>query len=431
MLRTKAVPRSLLTLLALAASTLWLGGCLEEPGVGRAAAPSQANAPGPVMGSALSNQALNKKVAIVEALLDGRIDAAEAARRIDAEFGDLPPEEQEKRVASLREALEEAGKLKQGRPVLQGPKRDMVLARLYFSERRFIEAAMLLSRVLDEDPRFPTARNLLARCFYFLGNPDRTIAELEFILNDPRQGRDVGERLDALFLIGAAVVEQPGTGRENLEKGLWAWETYLKEAPESPQRAQVEEGLEEIRAGLRGEGRLAEVPIVQRQATVQGGQNVMGGAASFDQPAPSGPAGADGNRPPPERVRNLPADASPFMRAVATGLDALDMGNLAAAEQELLKANELNPNQAEVLVGLGRVYVQTGRIQESLRAFGEAIKLYPSYMPAWHYNGMAHMMSGDGRQAAESWEHIMKTDPAYAQQYSLDKRAEVARRMAR
>lgn len=431
MLRTKAAPRSSTALVAAVASVLWISGCLKEPGVGRAAAPSQANAPGPVMGSAVTNQALTKKVAILEALLDGKIDAAEAARKIDEEFRDLPPEEQEKRVGALREALAEAGNLKKGRPVLQGPQRDMVLARLYFSERRFIEAATLLSRILDQDPRFPTARNLLARCFYFLGNPDRTIAELEFILNDPKQGRDLAERLDALFLIGAAVVEQPGTGRENLEKGLWAWETYLKEAPESPQRDQVEQGLEEIRAGLRGEGRLAEVPIVQRQAAVHGGQNVMGGEASFEQPAPSGPMGADANRPPPERVKNLPEDATPFMRAVAAGLDALDLGNLAVAEQELVKANQLQPNQAEVLVGLGRVYVQTGRIDESLRTFGEAIKLYPTYMPAWHYNGMAHMMSGDGRQAAESWEHIMKTDPAYAQRYSLDKRAEVARRMAR
>lgn len=431
MLNTNAPPRTAGPLAAVVASTLCITGCLEQPGVGRAAAPSQANAPGPVMGSFTSNEELSKKVAILEALLDGKMDAAAAARKIDEQFRDLPVEEQEKRIGSLKEALAEAGEATKGRPMVQGPKRDMVIARLYFSERRFIEAATLLSRILDQDPRFPTARNLLARCFYFLGNPDRTIAELEFILNDPKQSRDVGERLDALFLIGAAVVEQPGTGRENLEKGLWAWESYLKEAPESPQREQVEQGLEEIRAGLRGEGRLAEAPVMQRQAAVHGGQNVMGGEASFEQPAPSGPMGAQGDRPPPERVKNLPADATPYMRAVAAGLDALDMGNIAAAEQELRKANELTPGQAEVLVGLGRVFVQTGRIDEALRTFGEAIKLHPSYMPAWHYNGMAHMMSGDGRQAAESWEHIMKTDPAYAQQFSLDKRAEVARRMAR
>lgn len=418
-------------LAAFVASFFCLTGCLEQPGVGRAAAPSQASAPGPVMGSATTNAELTKKVAILEALLDGKMDAGEAARAIDEQFRDLPAEEQEKRIGALREALAEAGRVTRGKPMVKGPARDMIIARLYFSERRFIEAATLLSRILDQDPRFPTARNLLARCFYFLGNPDRTIAELEFILNDPQQGKDVSERLDALFLIGAAVVEQPGTGRENLEKGLWAWESYLKEAPESPQRAQVEEGLEEIRAGLRGEGRLAEAPVVQRQAAMHGGQNVMGGEASFDQPAPSGPMGPQGNRPPPERVKNLPPDATPYQRAVATGLDALDMGNIAAAEQELKKANELSAGQADVLVGLGRVYVQTGRIDDALRTFGEAIKLHPGYMPAWHYNGMAHMMSGDGRQAAESWEHIMKADPAYAQQYSLDKRAEVARRMAR
>jgi cytochrome c-type biogenesis protein CcmH/NrfG len=82
------------------------------------------------------------------------------------------------------------------------------------------------------------------------------------------------------------------------------------------------------------------------------------------------------------------------------------------------------------MVGLGRVYVQTGRIDQALRTFGEAIKMHPKHMPAWHYNGMAHMMSNDPKQAAESWEHILKVQPDYAKQFSLDRRAAVARKMA-
>ncbi|MFZ9888176.1 MAG: tetratricopeptide repeat protein [Myxococcota bacterium] len=420
--------RPFLAVLVLAASS---AACLEPPSVGRAAAPGESNAGGPIMGSTTSNEALKKKVELLEQLLDGKIDVAAAARSIDEQFRDLPAEEQEQRLGNLRAALADAGQVGGGKAVPPGPVRDMILARLYFSERRFIEAAGLLSRVLDIAPRFPAARNLLARCFYFLGNPDRTLTELEFILNDPEQGRQVDERLDALFLIGATVVDQPGATRENLERGLRAWETYLQEAPSSPQRAQVEQGLEEIRAGLRGEGRLAEAKLVRREATPHSGQNVMGGEASFDQPSPSGPSGGGAERPAPERVKQLPADASPYAKAAAAGLDALDSGDLAGAESQLRAANDLNPNQPEILVGLGRVFVQTRRIDDALRTFGEAIKLHPGYMPAWHYNGMAHMMSGDARQAAESWEQILRQDPAYAQRFSLDKRIEVARRMAR
>lgn len=418
-------------LAALAGLSLLSSGCLESPGVGRAAEPGQARSNAPVMGSSTTNEDLSKKVAILEGLLDGKMDAKAAAKSIDAAFGELPKEEQEKRIASLVQALQEAGQASKGKAMPKGPARDMIIARMYFSERRFVEAATLLSKVLDQDPRFPGARNLLARCFFFLGNPDRTIAELEYILSDPRQSRDVDERLDAFFLIGAAVVEQPGTSQENLEKGRTAWESYLREAPESPQREQVEKGLEDIRAGLRGEGPLAQAAIVKQQAAMAGGQNVMGGSASFDgQPSPGGPMGPPGDGKKPERVKNLPEGATPYQVAVAHGLDAMDLGDLAGAEQKLSEANGLKPRQAEVLVGLGRVYVQTGRYPEALQTFGEAIKLHPGYMPAWHYNGMAHMMSGDPKQAAASWQRILDEDPSYAQQFSLDKRIDVARRMA-
>lgn len=407
-------------------------GCLEQPAVGRAAAPSAADGPGPVMGSATTNAQVKAKVEILEALLDGKIDAMQAAKKIDDAFGSLPADEQAKRLANLKEALAQLpGGIGPSSPMATGPDRDMIVGRLYFSERRFIEAAMRFSRALDVNPVYPGARNLLARCFFFLGNPDRTISELEYILNHPEQGKNLDERLDALFLVGAAVVEQPGTSRANLEKGLRAWETYLQAAPESPQRPQVEEGLELIRAGLRGEGRLAQGPAIQRQGAMAAPQNVMGGDRSFQgQPAPAGPMG-DANRPPPERVKNLPADATPVQRALAEGLDALDLRNLVLAEQKLQEAEALAPKRPESLVGLGRVFVQTGRIDEALRTFGEAIKLHPTYMPAWHYNGMAHMMSNDPAQAAESWEHIVKTDPAYAQQFNLERRLMVARQAAK
>jgi len=418
-------------LVALACGATLVGGCQEAPSIGRAAAPSEARSNAPVMGSTTTNEDLHKKVQIVEQMLDGKIDAMKAAKAIDKEFGSLSPEEQDARVASLKEALQEASGLAKGGKVT-GPKRDMVIARLYFAERRFIEASVLLSKVLDQDPVFPGARNLLARCFYFLGNPDRTIVELEYILNHPQQSLVADERLDALFLVGAAVVEQPGTSRQNLEKGQWAWEQYLKEAPDSPQRPQVEKGLEEIRAGLQGEGRLAQAQIVKKQAAMAGGQNVMGGSASFGGEGAGGGGGPPGGRqgPPPERVKNLPPDATPLMRAIAQGLDTLENGNPAGAEQMLLEAEKIEPQNPEVMVGLGRVYVQTGRIDQALRKFGDTIKLHPKFMPAWHYNGMAHMMSNDPKQAAESWEHILEVDPAYAQQFSLDRRAQVARRMA-
>jgi tetratricopeptide (TPR) repeat protein len=409
---------------------LVVAGCLDQPGVGRAASPGSAPGPAP-WGSATSNDEMQKKVKMLEDILDGRLTLVDLQARVERDYGAMKPEDREKTMAPLKDLLEarqKSGKI--GEKIPPGPDRDMAFAQLYFSERRFIEAGTILSKILDVNPVYPEARNLLARCFFFLGNRDRTLQELEFILQHPEQQKDKDEVLDALFLIGAAVAESPGISREGLEKGKNAWETYLKMAPESPQRANVENGLKEIEAGLRGEGRLAQpLTPVASEGGGQAPRNVMGGSRSFNGPAPMGPGTAGAPAPRESRVAALGADATPYDRALATGLDALESRDLANAEKSLKEANGLKPNQPEVQTALGRVFVQSGRFPDALRTFGEVIKANPNYMPAWHYNGMAHMMSGSPKEAVKSWETILEKDPAYAKQYKLDQRIEVARRM--
>lgn len=410
------------------------GACLEPPGVGRAADPGKAPGPAP-WGSATSNAELETKLKLLNDILDGVVTPENVSARVAKDWPDLTEDQRNRSlqgVTQLLKDLNDSGRA--GKPVEVGPDRDMAIAQLYFSERRFIEASTLLSKILDKAPAYPNARNLLARCFFFLGNRDRTITELEVVLSDPEQQKDKEEVLDALFLMGAAVAETPGMSRENLQKAKGAWETYLKIAPpESPMIAHINKGLPEIEAGLRGEGPLAQ-PLVPIQS--EGGDDgsdargALGGARPSAPGAPGpneGPAGA----PPERRAEKLPPDATPLARAVAEGWDALDVKDLATAEAKLSAAQKLDPKSPEALTGLGRVYVQTGRIDEALRSFGEAIKNNDAYIPAWHYNGMAHMMAGDPQQAVTSWEKIKQADPAYFAKFSLDKRVEVAKRMSR
>lgn len=420
-------------------AVLLASSCLEPPGVGRAADPSKAEGAAP-WGSATSNAEMEKKVQLLADILDGKVVAADMPKRVEKDWPDMKPEERRKALQGLTDLMEDlkaAGK--QGEAIPAGPDRDMAFAQLYFSERRFIEAATLLSKLLDKNPTYPRARNLLARCFFFLQNRDRTLAELEFVLTNPEHQKDRDEVLDALFLMGAAVAETPGMSRDNLEKGMNAWETYLKMAPESPQRPQVERGIEEMRAGLRGEGRLAQALVpINSEASDTPAVNPMGGAK---QPAPMGPSSAGGpggpggpSAPRESRVSQLAANASAEERALAEGLDALEAKDLTTAEAKLaavIAANVPKRMMSEARVGLGRVYVQSGRIDQALRSFGEVIKADPDFMPAWHYNGMAHMMSNDPAQAVQSWEKILEKDPAYAKQFRLDQRIEVARRMSR
>ena len=373
--------------------------CQEAPGVGGAAAPSQAQTRGPVMGSAASNKDVTRKAAVMEEILDGKLTLEQAAARLDEEFKDLDDEEKKKRLAVMTESMNGLpGNVGSGSPMAKGPDRDMIMGRLYFGEHRFIEAAMLFSKILDAKEDYPQARNMLARCFYFLGNPDRTVEELLYILKHPRQGRDPNERYDALFLLGAAVLENKSPSKEQLKVGIWAWENYAKELPQSDRINDVNQGLVRLRALERGETPPA-----------------VAGAA--------GPAAKNG-----QRVAQLKADATPYQRAIAEGLDALDARNVAAAEPKIREALKLQES-TEAIVAMGRVMVQMGSSADAMKMFDAAVAKDAAYMPAYHYRGMAHMLSSDPKGAVANWEHIVKTDPAYAAKFKLDQRLQVAKRM--
>ncbi len=419
---------------ALTLAVASVSACLDAPGIGRAADPTKAQGPAP-WGSATSNAELDKKRQLLDDVLDGKLTAETLVPRIEKDWPDLTPEQRTRQLSTVTEMLADLQKSgRAGQRVAEGPDREMAKAQLYFSERRFIEASSILSKILDVNPIYPSARNLLARCFFFLGNRDRAIVELEYILQNPEQQKDQGEIFDALFLMGAAVAETPGMSRENMEKGRGAWETYLKIAPpDSPMIEHVKKGLADIEAGLRGEGHLAQ-PVVP----VSNGSNGEGtdsrgalGGGNRDAPPMAASGGGDAavQQAPNKRAAALPADASAIDRAVAEGWDALDVKDLVTAEAKLGQALQASPGNAPALTGLGRVYVQTGRLNEAVRSFGEAIKVAPDYMPAWHYNGMAQLLAGSPAQAVSSWEKIQEKDPAYFSANNLGQRIEVARRM--
>lgn len=115
-----------------------------------------------------------------------------------------------------------------------------------FEQQKFIESSKMLSKLLDQDPNLPGARNLLSRCFFFLGNSDRSFEELQFVLTHSEPGSEVG--LDALFLMGAVALESDSLSTSNYQKGRKAWEVYLKAAPKSKLAEKVIAGLAEMRA---------------------------------------------------------------------------------------------------------------------------------------------------------------------------------------
>ena len=326
-------------LLAVVVAALGLSGCLEAPGVGRAADPGKAQGPAP-WGSATTNQELEKKLLLLNDILDGKVTPETVTARIAKDWPDLDEAGRKRGLVGVTQLLDDLNKSgRAGEKVEAGPDREMAIGQLYFSERRFIEAATIFSKILDTQPTYPNARNLLARCFFFLGNRDRTIEELEFVLTNPVQKMDKEEVLDALFLMGAAVAETPGMSRENLGKAKGAWDTYLKLAPpDAPMIEHIKKGMPDLEAGLRGEGPLAQplVPIAS-DASDDGrdSKGALGGAKPAGGPMGGGDAPAAAAE---KRVPLLKADATPLQRAVAEGWDALDAKDLVVAEAQLQAA---------------------------------------------------------------------------------------------
>lgn len=115
-----------------------------------------------------------------------------------------------------------------------------------FEQQKFVEASQMLSKLLDQEPTLPGARNLLARCFFFLGNPDRSFEELEFILQNSQPMSEAS--LDAMFLMGAITLEATDLNPKNEIKGRKAWVTYLKVSPSTSLKEKVKTGLVELEA---------------------------------------------------------------------------------------------------------------------------------------------------------------------------------------
>ena len=347
------------------------------------------------MGSATSNALLKEKVALLEQMLNGTIEldkiqsAVALANEIDKkDMATLSADDQ--KALLVRDLFQRipAG-ISADKPLTDPQQKAMIVAQLYFDERRFIEAGHQLSQLLDASPQYPGARNLLARCFFFLGNQDRTVKELSFVLE--QKGTNETEMLDALFLLGAAVLESQTPSKANLEKGIAAWDTYAKKAPKSPQIPTVNKGLAIMRKAL-------ETPE---------GVNVG------------------------SRLAQLPENATAAEKLKAQSLDLFEAASPQEAQKKLQEALQKLGSDAEIETALGRTLVRLNQVEQAQKVFAQTTTTYPQHMPAFHYQGMAFLLGGAPEKAVGSWKYILEKDPAYAAKFQLDKRVQVAERMGK
>lgn len=365
-------------------SAFLLMSCQRKAAQGPAADTMSAIAP-PPMGATTYNDELKRELALLDDLVNDRIDQ----KHIKAVTKGLM--EGNKELFSKTHEHAQLVKLFLTLPELVHPKEKLtdnrkkwLKAKLLFLKRRFVEASMLMSEVLKQEPTFIEARNWRARAIFFLGNPDLAVSELKMIVD--QSSKDSEARLDALYLIGAIIFESNDPDKGRIKTGIDAWKNYLAHQKSSPElKSEIEASILELNRRLEGQ----------------------------KEPLPF----------------QDPFTPAPLHSAEKNAVFA------AFKDEKLLLAEELaakllaKNDDKDIAVIKARIFFKTGRLDEAVELFNQITKKHSDYAPGFHYRGMVFMMKGEMNEAVSSWKKAMTLDPVYGQAYNLEQRIAVAEKM--
>lgn len=341
----------------------------------------------PPMGAATYNDELKRELILLDDILEKRVPKATLERlKVGLYEGDqkllkAAKQSDEGYLVRIFMAMPELLSLPKELPHY---KKEWFKAKLYFVNRRFVEAALLLSDILKQKPDLYDARNYKARSMFFLGNPDGAVSELKSIID--RTEADSAEALDALYLTGAIYYESHDHDKVKIQKAIEAWKSYLQKADAGlALKEEITQGLNELSSQLKGQ---------------------------------------------PHAVANL----DPFMPQEAYGADKNALLK-AFMKEELILALELSDQilkkqfDKDVAVVKARILFKTGRHHEAQELYTHITKKYPSYAPGFHYQGMAFMMQAKPEKAIECWQTVLAIDKPYGEKYGLGQRIGVAKTM--
>ena len=361
---------------------LMIVSCQKKPSLAPSADPFSSIEP-PPMGGTTYNDVLKKEIGILTDLLEQRIDKPILAKVKSALMsGNIKA--LTKDATSYESHL---AKVLLTLPELVHPREDITpnrklwyQAKFLFLQRRFVEAAMRMTEVLQQEPNFVEARNWRARAIFFLGNPDLAIAELNKII-DVFPAKSL-ETLDALYLTGAIIYES----NHRLPIGINAWELYLERAETNPElKKEILDGIAELKRRKEGDNQPA---------------------TNLDPFMPS-------NNFTPEKNAIL----------VAFAKDELELAlNLTHAFLKKTYDNAIATVKA-------RIYFKQGRLDDAASMFLAIVAKDKSYAPGYHYQGMVFMLKGEPQQAINSWQKTAQLDPTYAKSHGLLQRIAVAEKM--
>lgn len=108
---------------------------------------------------------------------------------------------------------------------------------IYYDARLFKDAIDYYSRALQGDPGNTNVRTDMATAYWYLGDPDRAIAEFNRVL------KQEPKKVNALFNRGVVRWQD----KMDIQGAVADWENLLKADPNYPERTKVEQMIAEAR----------------------------------------------------------------------------------------------------------------------------------------------------------------------------------------
>jgi tetratricopeptide (TPR) repeat protein len=143
-----------------------------------------------------------------------------------------PPIDTEKRLAALK-------KMSAGDP--QNPDYQTQIANLYYDIGQYDKSVDFYQRSLVLRPRDPNVETDLAACFHYLGQDDKALETLDRVLKySPGFAQ-------AMFNKGIVLIG----GKKDIEGGIRVWEDLLRDNPNYPQKAELEQRINQLKGAIK------------------------------------------------------------------------------------------------------------------------------------------------------------------------------------
>lgn len=299
-----------------------------------------------------------------------------------------------------------------------------------------------------------TARQRRANALYLIGQPEVALVEQRRVLekepNNP----------EALFFVGAILLEKSGGEDKKLEEGRKYWKKLVEVAPGHPRAALAKESLPKLKELFTPKATPAPVaagsalppghpptdgPIRQAPPLAPGQTELPPNHPPMDAaPSPAGaPAAVGGNapgapmahsgatsaelaagQPSPEALKAIEDAVNQTERTpevekglddlVAQGEADLDAGRAAEARSKFVRVMPMRPNDARVAAGMGGAVRALGRAEMAERVLTRALELDPKNPRALLELSRIDAARGDKAAARKKLEQVLAQSPAWA-----------------